>query len=178
MFAVIRRARRSLQHSHRTYVRDPCCMCFSQVCDQLREERKRLLFNLYRRKFAGEEVWLKTLAGDVDIKQSVVKDLLEECEIDVDTHNRHDYVKVPGPDVLRSKLLAEEFPEKLLEGMQARVNGEVRTIKWLQHPFIEEDGNVSFKATWSGKDAPSAVMAGDLNDAARYYVRTLCPCLV
>lgn len=129
---------------------------------------------MFRRKYAGEELYLGTLAEDVHLEEAIVKTVLEECDIKLITIKSAEYVKVPGPDYLEKLLLGDGFQPQLLEPLRARVREGSEpqwiTLKWLEHPFIESDGAVTFKATWSGRRAPSKIAATDLNEAAKYYV--------
>lgn len=68
---------------------------------QARAARIKILYHLFMRPYAAEEVWLRSLAEKLHMDEDVVSKQLAVCKIDVARSKGTDYVKIPGPKILK-----------------------------------------------------------------------------
>ena len=115
-------------------------------------------------------MWLGSLVDALNMNYSAVVKHLGVCNIPVQRSKGYDYIRVPGPAILKHLLTDDGFDVDILKPCSATLNGEPRHIKWIENPRIASDGCVLFRVTWTGKHSPSTVCCHQLNSAARYYV--------
>lgn len=105
---------------------------------------------------------------------AVLKEQLALCHITVSRARGADYIRVPGPDVLRSLLSDDGFDTDVLESFAAMRDGQYCLVRWVEPADgVCVCGDAAcrlFNVTWQGKHPVSSVCGRLLNDAARYYV--------
>src|SRR5665213_736755 len=99
-----------------------------------------MLYHLFARPLPGEEVWLASLVEALHMDYSAVVKQLRVCNIPLQRSKGYDYIRVPGPGILKNLWIHDGFDADVLKPCEATINGEPRHIKWMENPRIAADG--------------------------------------
>jgi len=123
-------------------------------------------------------MWICQLGETLDLSDQALLGHIDALGLDkyvISRSTKYPTLDVPPQPELRDLLLSHGVDSDLLEPMQALLQGTWHRLKWLQHPFVDDDGSVVFDATWTGKLPPSRVTSDSLNASALDYV---CVCFI
>jgi len=137
---------------------------------------EKVLRELHKRKYAGEEIWLQTLSKDADISEADVKFALNDQRLGdwFSIKDGFGLVTVKDSPLLLQKLLNLGVEPESLQPMQARFRGrEFRNVRQFRNCKRNEIGQLEVEAVWTSKEQPSRVLWQELNASAQENVCAL-----
>jgi hypothetical protein len=104
---------------------------------------EKVLRELHKRKYAGEEIWLQTLAKDADVSEDDVKFALNDQGLGdwFSIKDGFGLITVKDQPLLKQKLLTHRVEPDSLQPMQARFRGgEFRNVRQFRNCKRNEIG--------------------------------------